>query len=744
MPLTVPEIDDRTFEELVAEARARIPVHNPEWTNFNASDPGITLLQLFAFMTESLLYRSSLVPERNRKKFLKLLGIGLQPAAAARGIVSFNNLKGPLQSEVLPEGVALFAGQVQFQTLEGLEVLPVEGQVYYKATYEGDEEVESLYEQLYASYTYDGADLAYYETRALPAPASGGEYPVVDLAQTSDGALWVALLARSAKVVDETREVIARRTLTLGLLPALDERGVVLQPGGTPQAESRPALLFQVPRETTEEQLRQGIARYRTLDARPSGDLLSEPGTVQLTLPAASELILWDSLDPTEGGVGDLPPSLDDPALEQRLITWLRIRLPGVEGEDSATGSSQLSGKISWVGLNCAEVLQRVHVHSENVGTGTGEPDQRFTLVHTPVIEESVTLTINGELWTQVEDLTTAPSEVPVEAVRDAPGSAAAPVDREGARVFTVDRESGEVRFGDGQHGARPARRASIRADYKYGGGHQGNVGIGAINKGTALPAGVKVTNPLPTWGGDEPESVEQAETLIPRYLHHRDRLVTVQDYEDIVQRTPGVDLGRVEARPLFHPDAAAGVKIPGTVTVMVIPARDATGSDTPKPNRLFLDTICDYLDPRRVVTTELHVRGPRYKEIWVSAGIDVVPGESIAPVREAVKRAIRDFLSPLTGGFEGEGWPLDKAVEALEIWAVATRVEGVAKVNEVLLSSEALGQTESVPFSGLELPRLVALEVQAGDPLPLALLEGTAAAPAERVVPVPVVPPVC
>jgi hypothetical protein len=64
--------------------------------------------------------------------------------------------------------------------------------------------------------------------------------------------------------------------------------------------------------------------------------------------------------------------------------------------------------------------------------------------------------------------------------------------------------------------------------------------------------------------------------------------------------------------------------------------------------------------------------------------------------------------------------------------------------VNEVLLSSEALGQTESVPFSGLELPRLVALEVQAGDPLPLAQLEGTAAAPAERVVPVPVVPPVC
>jgi len=85
MPLEQIQLDDRTFEQLFAEGRARIPVHTPEWTNFNDSDPGITIVQLFAFMTENLLYRSNRIPEANRRKFLTLLGVPLQPASAGRG-----------------------------------------------------------------------------------------------------------------------------------------------------------------------------------------------------------------------------------------------------------------------------------------------------------------------------------------------------------------------------------------------------------------------------------------------------------------------------------------------------------------------------------------------------------------------------------------------------------------------------------------------------------------------------------
>ena len=96
MPLSIPTLDDRRYQDLLNEALARIPVHNPEWTNFNRSDPGVTLVEVFAFLTESLLYRANQIPERNRRKFLKLLGVPLQPASAASGLVAFSNDRGPL------------------------------------------------------------------------------------------------------------------------------------------------------------------------------------------------------------------------------------------------------------------------------------------------------------------------------------------------------------------------------------------------------------------------------------------------------------------------------------------------------------------------------------------------------------------------------------------------------------------------------------------------------------------------
>ena len=132
MPLTIPTLDDRTYQQLLDEALARIPVHTPEWTNFNRSDPGVTLLELFAFLTENLLYRSNQIPERNRRKFLTLLGIPLQPASSARGLVVFANERGPLQTGTLNTDMEVRAGQVPFRTALGLDVLPIEAQIFYK------------------------------------------------------------------------------------------------------------------------------------------------------------------------------------------------------------------------------------------------------------------------------------------------------------------------------------------------------------------------------------------------------------------------------------------------------------------------------------------------------------------------------------------------------------------------------------------------------------------------------------
>ena len=81
MPLQLPNLDDRTYQDLVEEALGMIPTLAPEWTNYNPSDPGITLIELFAYLSEMLLYRQNRVTDKNVYSFLQLLnGPDWQPS----------------------------------------------------------------------------------------------------------------------------------------------------------------------------------------------------------------------------------------------------------------------------------------------------------------------------------------------------------------------------------------------------------------------------------------------------------------------------------------------------------------------------------------------------------------------------------------------------------------------------------------------------------------------------------------
>src|SRR5918997_753611 len=87
--LPAPNLDDRKFQDLVDDAKRLVQQHCPEWTDHNVSDPGVTLIEVFAWMTDQLLYRLNRVPERNYIKFLELIGVRLFPPNAARAPVTF-------------------------------------------------------------------------------------------------------------------------------------------------------------------------------------------------------------------------------------------------------------------------------------------------------------------------------------------------------------------------------------------------------------------------------------------------------------------------------------------------------------------------------------------------------------------------------------------------------------------------------------------------------------------------------
>jgi predicted phage baseplate assembly protein len=105
-----PKLDDRSFNDIVEEAISMIPRYAPEWTNHNPSDPGITLIELAAWMTDLLIYRLNQVPDKNYVAFLNLLGIKLRAPRAARALTRFTLVDGSIKQRV-PRGTQVSTPQ---------------------------------------------------------------------------------------------------------------------------------------------------------------------------------------------------------------------------------------------------------------------------------------------------------------------------------------------------------------------------------------------------------------------------------------------------------------------------------------------------------------------------------------------------------------------------------------------------------------------------------------------------------
>jgi hypothetical protein len=752
MPLTVPVLDDRNFDQLLADATARIPSFTPEWNNFGLdSDPGITLIQLFAFLTDALLYRANRYPETNRLKFLQLLGTKLRPAASASGIVAISNDRGPIEALPLEQGIQVGAGNVDFVTTAAVDVLPLEAQVYYKKRIDATDPNYQNYLTRYeavrlaeeaalatgvgaASTTSAGVQLVFYETKQMAAPTAAIPPPVVDLAaDTMDNALYIALLARPNVLPADVISAIANQTLSIGVVPAITGDVPPLQPlrlsiRTTPST----SVVFEIPANPVVDAAE---AQYVSLTPLAAPDVLNAIGVVQLPLRGATSIGTWTFTDPMSEGTEDFPPKIDDIRISQRIVTWVRMRLPQPP-RVNVTGVVP-SARFTWVGINAAPILQAVAVVNELVGTATGEPDQIYTLANRPVLPSTLTVIIQdttGSLpvvaqWGQTDDLLAV---------------------RASDMVYSVDPEAAQITFGDGIHGARPPAGARIIVSYQYGGGSQGNVGIGAVStsRDPRLQGGYSVENPVPTRGGDSGQTVTDAEKSIPRVIRHKDRLVTAQDFADVAMQTPGVVINRIDVLPLFTPGAPPQDGVPGVVTLMVVPQTDLTYPLWPVPDRLFLRRICDYLDTRRLVTTELYVRGPEYVPVYVSVGIAVQAGYFPDLVRQAVTTGLRNYLSSLRGlGPNGNGWPLRKTLLAKDLEAAVTRIDGVEFVNDLLLGGANGAPIDSKDFTGLQLPRLDGLLVVEGAAQPLANALGTVVQPAQpgvSIVPVPITKAKC
>jgi len=681
MPIRPPALDDRSFDDLVAELLSRIPAHTPEWTHPRPGDPGRTLIDLFAWLGDTILYRANLIPERQRLAYLRLLGMPLKPATAARGMVSLKVKADKTAVALQVRPGSSIDKPVPFSTLNFCTAYPLAGRAYIrrKLSAQEQDDFNALLPDLQAVYrTTEGTPLGYVTTEVF-APGQDLSTGVDIIETTVDGSLWIALLAPSAKQREDARQTLAAdaedssRAINVGLALALDV------PEGGDGITTRNPIPLVWEMSTGSDVTTPEVPDVVTLDALEDGTQgLTRSGVVRLALPGI-ERIGAPSNDPRENlhaGVGDAPPRLESDEDASKLVTWLRLRVQ--------PGFVLSSLRLSWAG--------ELGVSTQ----GSADPSTLQVIVHDPVT--------GSRVWSAIDDL-----------------GRAGPLDN----AFQLDPEAGTIRFGDGVHGRVPSTGSRVVATgLRVGGGVAGNLPAGTLSKLDSLinrqgakekpdPA-IDLFQPLALQGGSDAETLDAAERRIPAYFQHRDRAVTAEDYRVLAREAPGVQVARVEVLARFKPhERNAGV--PGAVSVMVLPQRLSTeyAAPLPRADRPLLEAVHGFLNERRPLATELYVIGCEYREIGISVAVQIREGFAREEVLTQVRLALRKYLWPLPvglGGLDGPwpatatndgGYPLGRKLTDRELEVVVARVAGVAGVSPVRVFEKKTGVFTELPGAG-------------------------------------------
>lgn len=762
MSLTPPDLDDRDFETLYRQARARIPNYLPEWTDLNESDPGVALLQLQTWLAESILYRLNRLPELNYYKFLKLIGVEQRPAVAATAQVTFvlDEKKLPGESEILvPPATKLRVSSrdlpepIYFETDESLTAIVA--RLERLVTIDDRDAASSSFTDVTLDNAQDNRTFAPFgDTTAVvmsgkphalllgfaseapmtrrefslyialkdeplgplettpragdcgPAEAGGNTTTPALLWEWFDGDDWVRLEVR-----DETADlrrsgpVYLRIPGQIPAAPAEESTGLPLTP---------PVTLYSLPHMTDaiRAALQSGDPKITTVAELARQQLTALCDRLKDELPGADDAVKKAAAEEMLNAAKYLAAA--------PLLYWLRVVYDPAANPPDYIAPPQINRILT----NTVGVTQAQTVLDEVVGGSDGTPNQVMKLRNTPVLQpgdkETPALVLEvdesegagrdeaARQWKQVDDF--AGSRLG--ANRDAQSA----VDRE-ARHYTLNRTTGEIRFGDNHYGKIPrAGQANVIArKYRYGGGRAGNVGARTIKELVRpIPGVQEVFNLIAAAGGEDEEPLAETRQRVPREMRANRRAVTLDDFALLARETPGAQVLRAYAyikRDFNEP----GLMNCGTrVHVVVVPR---STDPRPSPNETTIRMVCDYLDERRLVTTQVVVEGPAYADVAVVLRVKAKPAADRGAIERAVKEAVRTYLHPFDGGPERMGWPFGRAVYYSEMLREIMAVPGVLRVDT--LNLQRLAEVYETEDDANDHPWL-----GAGDCLGLAVLD--------------------
>ncbi|MBD2207061.1 putative baseplate assembly protein [Calothrix sp. FACHB-1219] len=670
-------LDDRTFDDLVEECMMRIPRYCPEWTDHNLSDPGITLIELFAWLTDQMLLRFNQVPRKNYVAFLELLGIRLQPPAPAHTELTFYLSSDLPEAYTIPTGTEVSTIRTEttpaiiFSTDSPLIIGKPRLQHFLTA-----QTVEDIPQS-------PRERLANVWSRQSNGLWTGGEQAVFSEQPQAGNCFYLVINSDDpldGNVIEVTIQGAA--ATPTGIDPNHPPRTWEAWDGQNWQ----PVLM-----KESDDQTR-GFSFY---EINQQGGNPAQGADVRLHLPQSWPVTIFT----TYRG------------------RWLRCRY--TSPEENQAGYSR-PPKITGLGVrSIGGTVRASHstlLQEERLGISNGKPGQTFQLQAPPVLarreNEYIIVAPPGGLpqnWQEVRDFADSTPQDRHYVIDSLTGMVQfGPLIREPGQIQrqtkvrsriqqprldeTIAQPSDIENALEHQYGAVPPKGAEVRIlAYRTGGGKEGNVQVGSLQfLKSAVPYVTSVTNYKPAINGADAESLEQAVIKAPRILRTRDRAVTAEDFEVLTQQAGAGAIARVRCLPALANSQA------GTVSLLVVPQANTDNLiEGIKPTQFALspalqEQILQYLDDRKLLGVQIRLLEPDYVGVSVQTEVILEPAYenplASAEILRNLRIAMYKYLNPLTGGIEGKGWPFGRPVYTSDIIALMQQTPGVRYLGPVLL----------------------------------------------------------
>ncbi len=515
MGLPIPNLDDKTFDQFVEEARLLIPRFSPEWTDHNLSDPGITFIDLFAWLAEMQIYQLNRITDANYQKYLRMVGIQQWEARPAGVDVTFDNVTNVKRVKAGTRLVTeVDTERIVFEISKNYTLIPV-SIISVKTRYNS---------QTIDNSDADKEDDIYYHAFGEKA--------------SKDSELHLGL------GINEDKKILSGHEVQITFI--LYEKG--LQAVGSHGDEPEQV----VPSVELEWKYYDG-RKWNVIPeekVKDSTSALTKSGNVVFEWPS--------DINKKEDG-----------------LYWILCRVK--------EGNYEITPLVDKILLNTISAQQINAVKNETLEGGRWLPGQKITVKKPEksfIIKESQEISVQRESgqwekWLEVDNLESSGPEDP---------------------HYIFDSEKGEITFGNGLNGRIPISSQRIQSSYTTTRGAKSN-----IPKGNSFSFdGIHGINLKEAIGGRDIETIEHARDRARKDFKKRYRAINSNDYEKLALSTPGLRVAKAKAIPNYSP-VYSNIRIPGTVTVVVVPfTRPKNWNESSAPR-----TITDYDGSRKVIVVD-------------------------------------------------------------------------------------------------------------------------------------------